>query len=106
MSSSRLGDGTGDRYGDYDISAGSTNHSKLKKIGSVKSYPVTSAADNTWEMNDYRTANTNNANRAAYMHHTVEDNLDDSGSEKRLTAPSHLPPSQISVRTDWTVERV
>jgi hypothetical protein len=75
-------------------------------MGSVKSYPVTPAAENTWEMNDYTAANAKNTNKASYMRHTVEDNLDDSSSEKRLTAPSHLPAAQISVRTDWTVERV
>jgi hypothetical protein len=106
MSSSRLNEGTGDRDRFKDpeasASAGSRNFSKPgnNKKGSRYSksnVDKSSVIDETWEMGDYTTAHAN-------VEHSTEDMLDDRGSEKRLTSTSKLP-SQISVRTDWTVSR-
>ncbi|KAF4625836.1 hypothetical protein G7Y89_g12328 [Cudoniella acicularis] len=109
MSSSRLNEGTGegtsDRFKDGEASAGSRNKSRVNKIGIIptKSYAAGALVDDTWEMNDYTTSSANNANKSSDVDNSVEDTPDDRGSEKRLTSPSQLPASQISVRTDWTI---
>jgi hypothetical protein len=106
MSSSRLNEGTGDqdRFKDCEASAsaGSRNFSRPgnEKKGnrySKSNVDKSGVIEETWEMGDYTTAHAN-------ADHLAEDMLDDRDSQKRLTSTSKLP-SQISVRTDWTVSR-
>jgi len=99
-----LNEVSGDRFKDPEAygSGGSRNISKSgnNQKGSVLSKSNMSKNDvleDTWEMGDYTTARAN-------THQSGEDVLDDRDSQKRLTNTSKLP-SQIKVRTDWTVSR-
>ncbi|RDL37364.1 uncharacterized protein BP5553_04797 [Venustampulla echinocandica] len=104
MTSSRLNEGTGDQFKDSEATAGSRNKSAGNKMGgSARSYGAATLVDDTWELNNYTPGGANNGKKQLYE--DTAESLDDRGSEKRLTSPNFPPPSQIAVRTDWTVSR-
>ncbi|KAI1136305.1 hypothetical protein F5Y05DRAFT_392317 [Hypoxylon sp. FL0543] len=52
----------------------------------------------TWEMDDYR-------QDATKLYPAVSTDGDESGSEKNLTNPSHVPKNAIAIQTKWEVTR-